>query len=225
MSPVPCVITDPGRGSGSSPQRGSQHQPTAGVPAPRREAGPPRCPTVPHFQPQPVFQPSEPPSHHIPTPRSSPPRRSHQTGLKVNNSLPRPGAGSGQEWPRWGVRGGRGRRAEPQKQRRAVEAMPVARTVGDGPPAPPPSPELCQSPQIYYSPASPSLGVLSSTSHARCCGACAVPCRGAQSWLRPHGACRHARLVCRVPRVLCKWQACLSQQVLGSTQEQIQETD
>ena len=79
MSPVPCVITD-------STARVRQ-QPTAGTPAPRREAGPPRCPFAPHSHPQPLFQPSEPPSRHIPTLRSSPPRRSHQTGLKVNNSL------------------------------------------------------------------------------------------------------------------------------------------
>lgn len=98
--------------------------------------------------------------------------------------------------------------------------MPAARTVGDGPPAPPPCQELCQSPQLYYSPASPSLSVLSSASHAHRHGACAVLCRGARSWLSPHGACRHARRVCRVPRVLGKWQPCLSQQVLGSTQKQ-----
>lgn len=40
--------------------------------------------------------------------------------------------------------------------------------------------ELRQSPELRYSPASPSLGVLSSASHAHCHrGACAVPRRGA----------------------------------------------
>jgi len=108
---------------------------TAGVPAPRREAGPPRCPTVPGSRPRPPAQLSEAPSHRIPTPHPSPPQRSHQTGLKVNNSLPRPGAGSGRERPRRGARGGRGRRAEPRRQHRAMETTPVAHTVGDEPPA------------------------------------------------------------------------------------------
>lgn len=59
--------------------------------------------------------------HRVPSPRSSPPRRSHQTGLKVNNSVPQPGAGSGREHPRWGARGGRGPQAEPGRRDGAAE--------------------------------------------------------------------------------------------------------
>lgn len=116
---------------------------------------------------------------------------------------------------------GRERAAGRTSERRgAVEATPVAHAAGDKAPAPPPSPERCQSPQLYDSPASPSQGVLSSTSPRP-----PRRLRGAWSRLRPHSTRHHAQRVCRVPRVLCARQACLSQQVLGSMQEQSQETD
>lgn len=104
---VSCSLSYPRsrRGAGSSPEGLS---------------GQDQCPAVPHSWP--LQQPSEPPCHHVPTPRSSPPRRSHQTGLKVNNSLPQPEAGSGREHPSWGARGGRGpQAAEPGKRHGAAE--------------------------------------------------------------------------------------------------------
>lgn len=103
---VSCSLSYPRsrRGAGSSPEGLS---------------GQDQCPAVPRSWP--LQQPSEPPCHHVPTPRSSPPRRSHQTGLKVNNSLPQPGAGSGREHPSWGARGGRGPQAEPGKRHGAAE--------------------------------------------------------------------------------------------------------
>lgn len=131
---------------GSQPRAGRQDHRDAGL-----------CLT-----PSPYSSPAEPPSksNHIPTPRSSPPRRSHQTGLKVNNSLPRPGAGSRRDRPRWGAWGGRGRQAEPRKQHGARRAAPAAHTDGDRPLAPPPS-------KVHsFIATSPSFRVLSSTSHA-----------------------------------------------------------
>lgn len=94
----------------SYPRPGWQH--TRGGPG----AGPPqnaRLCLIPN--------PCHSPESLQPPPRARPlPGRSHQTGLKVNNSLPQAGAGSGREQPSWGARGGRGARAEPGKTRRVT---------------------------------------------------------------------------------------------------------
>lgn len=188
---VSCSLSYPRsrRGAGSSPE---------GLP------GQDQCPAVPHSWP--LQQPSEPPCHHVPTPRSSPPRRSHQTGLKVNNSLPQPGAGSGREHPSWGARGGRGPQAEPGKRHGAAEGD-TGGTYDQGWAT---NTSSFHTPELFHS----------LIPFPRC-----PPAPGAPGWLSP-GSCRHARRCLQGTRVLLPRQRrCLSQQALGSTQEQTQQTD